>query len=96
MDGAWRRKGPKVDPSGQLPSGETFDDIVQLKKHLMQRLDLVARNLASKLLVHATGRMDDSADKTDVLKLLQNHAEDKDVGIRTLIHATVQSAAFAR
>jgi len=96
LDGAWRRQGPQVDPSGELPSGEAFDDIVQLKTHLMKRIDLVARNLASKLLVHATGRIDDPADKTDVLKLLQNHAEDKDVGIRTLIHAAVQSEAFAR
>ena len=96
LDGAWRRKGPKVDPSGELPSGETFDDIVQLKQHLMKRLDLVAQNLASKLLVHATGRLDDPADRSDVLKLMQSHAGRKDIGIRTLIHEIVQSEAFAR
>ncbi len=96
LDGAWRRQGPEVDPSGKLPSGETFDDIVQLKQHLMKRLDLVKRNLASKLLVHATGRLDDPFDKTSVLKLLQSHANQNDVGIRTLIHSIVQSEAFAR
>lgn len=96
LDGPWKRVGPEVDPSGVLPSGETFDDIVQLKSHLMKRLDLVARNLVSKLLVHATGRIDDPSDKSEVLRLLREHANHEDVGIRTLIHAIVQSDAFAR
>lgn len=104
LDGAWKRPGPPVDPSGQLGSGESFDNIVELKRHLMSRLDRVTQNLASSLLTHATGRLDDPADRADMLNLLQSlpkspathDREAHGVGMRTLLHAIVQSEAMRR
>ncbi|MCO8122144.1 DUF1592 domain-containing protein [Stieleria sp. TO1_6] len=108
LDGPWKRPGPVVDPSGELPSGQAFENIISLKQLLLPKLDLVTRNVATNLLTHASGRLDDPSDRADVLKLMQAlppnpsvTAEDAyrrpyGVGLRSLIHAVVQSDAFRR
>jgi Protein of unknown function (DUF1585)/Protein of unknown function (DUF1588) len=95
--------GAPVDPSGELSNGERFKDIVGLKALLVKRFDLVTKNLAGKLLTFATGRLDDPADKREVLQILDHQSpptstdsEPTAYGIRDLIHAIVQSPAFKR
>jgi hypothetical protein len=99
------RQGLAVDPSGKLSSGEPFSDVGELKSLLLKRLDLVAHNVARKLLVQATGRIDDANDNADVIRLVQeatgsynkeNSRIRGSVGMRTLIHSLIQSDAFRR
>ena len=106
----WRETpGQPIDCTGTLSSGESFSDVAQMKTLLMERLDLVATNLASKLLTHATGRIDDPQDKADILGIVSELAKESQVtdyqslrkqpgGIRiaTLIQKIVSSDAFAR
>lgn len=95
LPGYSRKKGAKIDPSGQLSSGESFDDVGQLKELLAGKLDLITNNVARKLLVHATGRIDDPSDRADILRALQTQSS-SDIGFRELIHLVVQSEAFGR
>ena len=56
--GRWRTddEGLPIDTAGQLPSGEKFDGVIELKKILMARKDEVMKHLAKKLLGYALGR----------------------------------------
>lgn len=91
--GGWKKKRlAKIDPSGRLASGESFDDIAGLKSQLAKKIDLVTTNLITKLLTQATGRIDDRQDKAEVLTL----ANSQDRGVRQIIHRIIQSDAFRR
>ncbi|TWU47263.1 hypothetical protein Poly51_50620 [Rubripirellula tenax] len=92
----WRNESwIPVDSSGQLPSGESFADISELRKLLVEKVPLVQRNLVSKLLVQATGRLDDPNDAADVLAICRDSPADG-FGIRDLILEIVCSDAFRR
>lgn len=56
--GRWRDAdaGKPIDASGELPDGTKFNGAAQLKKVLMDRRDLVVRNLTAKMLGYALGR----------------------------------------
>jgi hypothetical protein len=56
--GRWRAddEGLPIDTAGQLPSGEKFDGVIELKKILLARKDEVMKHLAKKLLGYALGR----------------------------------------
>jgi hypothetical protein len=85
--------GPPVDPSGVLPDGRKFDDIRGLKRLLLADERQLARNLASQLLVFATGapvRFGDRADLEQILDRARSH----NYGVRSLIHEIVQSNLF--
>jgi hypothetical protein len=48
--------GVKIDSSGQLPSGEKFNNMDEFQKILLNRKDEFARNLTRKMLGYALGR----------------------------------------
>lgn len=56
--GRWRDSdaGKPIDASGELPDGTKFNGPVELKKVLMERRDVVVRNLTAKMLGYALGR----------------------------------------
>jgi hypothetical protein len=56
--GRWRTTegGKPVDAKGQLPDGTEFEGAAGLKKVLLERKTLFARNLTSKMLGYALGR----------------------------------------
>ena len=57
--GSWRTEyesGRKVDPSGQMPGGESFKDVAGLKQIMTRDLTQFSRNLTTKLMTYATGR----------------------------------------
>jgi len=87
------RRGPAVDPADTLPDGRRFRDIDELKKHLLQDRDQVARCLADKLLTYATGHATDPADRTELDSLVER-VRRQGYGLRTLIHEIVQSPLF--
>jgi hypothetical protein len=77
--GAWRtryrlgkKQGPEIDPSGELPTGEAFKDIVDFKKLLLQRKTLFARMLTERLLTYATGRRMEALDRPEVNRIVSD------------------------
>lgn len=93
--GDFRRQidGKKVDPSGELPSGEKFEDVAGLKKILVQRKDLFARMLTDRLLTYACGRRMEALDEATIERIV-GELPKHDYGLRSLIEAVVTSEPF--
>ncbi len=103
--GRWRLKYPnskgkgkdsaaKIDASGKLPSGETFQDFRELKQVLVQhRTDLFARNLIEKLLAYTTGRHMERIDQYEVDDILQR-VKTSNYGLKTMITEVLTSKIF--
>jgi hypothetical protein len=85
--------GPKVDPSGELPDGEKFADVRQLKQCLLNDQEQLARNLAQQLSVYATGAPIRFSDRPKFAKILAN-TRANGYGVRSLILELVQSDLF--
>lgn len=93
--GLWRTEdgGKAIDAKGVLPDGSAFDGPEELKKVLMEKKDLLIRNLTAKMLGYALGRgltLEDhcSVDRiTDAVKR-ENYAA------QTLILEVVRSVPF--
>ncbi len=86
-------KGPPVDGSGQLPSGETFEDERGLKKLLLDRKDRFTQALTEKLLTYATGRLMTFRDQAEVEKIAAVCAANG-YGLRDLITGVATSDTF--
>ena len=83
-----------VDPSGQTPEGVSFDGIVSYKKALAsKKRRQIAENLVRQLVVYSTGAEIQFADRKKIDTILDRCRKD-DYGIRSLIHAIVQSQLF--
>jgi len=100
--GRWRktyakpRKGaaPKVNPSGKLPSGETYTDFASFKKVLLEsRLDLFTRSLIGKLLTYTTGRLMERTDHYEIDDIL-GRAKTNNYGLRTIVTEVLTSNIF--
>jgi hypothetical protein len=87
------RLGPPVDAAGELPGGETFTGMAGFQQHLLASQDRVARCVAEKLLVFATGRTMGYSDRSEIDGLVAQ-SKVKGHGLRDLIHAIVQSPIF--
>ena len=88
-------QGPKVDPSDSLPDGRKFKDIDELKQLLLKDRDQLARALAVKLLTYGTGAEPAPADTAAVEGIVKKVRE-RNYGLRSLVHAVVQSDPFRR
>ena len=85
---------PKVDSSGEFPSGETYQDFVGFKKIIREtREDLFARHLIRQVLSYTTGR---HMEPTDDFELDEIHAVVKKdgLGLQTLITECLTSEIF--
>jgi hypothetical protein len=87
-------QGARVDPSGKLASGQAFADIRQFKKLLVERQDDFARRLTEKLLTYGLGREMGFSDRDAVAGIIKE-ADLHGQGLRSLIHAIVESETFA-
>lgn len=85
--------GPSVDATGELPDGRKFSDIRDFKRQLLADEKQIARNLASQLVVYATGAPVRFGDRPQVEQLLARAASSH-YGVRSLIHELVQSELF--
>lgn len=85
--------GQPVDSSGQLPDGRSFEDINEFKAHLLADERAIARNLAKQLIVYSTGAPVSFADRLEVERILDQAAA-AEYGVRSIIHAVVQSELF--
>jgi hypothetical protein len=84
-----------VDSAGRLPSGESFSDITELRAALLRSPEKLAANLVRQLLMYSTGSESHYSDRREVERIVASCAE-SDYGIRSLIHAMVQSDLFLR
>ncbi len=89
------RLGPPVDAAGELATGTKFAGMADFQKLLLAGQDRVARCIAEKLLIFATGRPMGFSDRSEIDKLVAA-SRAKGHAMRDLIHAVVQSEVFRR
>jgi hypothetical protein len=87
--------GKPVDASGKLANGETFGDVIELKRLLLKDDRQIARNVVGQFLTYGTGASVEFADRAEVERIL-DAAEHDGYGVRTIIHQIVQSDLFTR
>jgi hypothetical protein len=86
-------RGADVEKGGQTPDGRAFKDIDDYKQLLLADKDQLARNLAQKLLIYATGADIQFADRA-VVEQLVARSRAQNYGFRSLVHEVVQSRVF--
>tara|TARA_Y100000588_G_scaffold185735_1_gene199582 strand:- start:1064 stop:3472 length:2409 start_codon:yes stop_codon:yes gene_type:complete len=94
--GVWRtsyESDHPVDPSGRMPNGESFDDLVGLKAIMTSDLTLFTRNLTTKLLTYATGRTMGISDRPEIDRLA-TELEKQGGGLLDLMQLVVTSETF--
>lgn len=94
--GQWRTQyesGQKVDPSGRMPDGKSFNDLEGLKKIMAGDLRLFYRNLSSKLLTYATGRTMEVSDRPEIDRIVELSLR-KQSGLKDLLRLVVTSEIF--
>ena len=65
-------KGPAVDPSGVLPSGETYTNFAQYKQLLLNtRSHFFVRHMVETMLSFATGRQMEQTDRLEIDRITQ-------------------------
>jgi hypothetical protein len=84
-----------VDCSGELPDGQSFRHVRDLKRLLLADPKSIARNLVQQLAVYATGAPVRFSDREQVEKILQRTSAG-DYRVRSLVHELVQSEMFLR
>jgi cytochrome c553 len=86
-------QGPKVDPADVLDDGQKFQGIDEFKQLLLKNKDQLARALTERLATYATGATVQPADQPEI-EAIVGKIRDRDYGLRTLVHALVQSRLF--
>ncbi len=87
------RQGPVVDASGNLPTGEKFADIFELKKLLASNQRGIAKNLLHQFVIYATGAPMRFSDRVEVDQILDRLAHD-DYRLKSMIAEIVASDMF--
>ncbi len=86
-------RGLDVEKGGQTAAGKPFKDVDDYKQLLLADKDQLARNLARKLLIYATGADIQFADRRAVEELVARSRQ-QHYGFRSLVHEVVQSRVF--
>ena len=89
------KKGPLVDSSGVMVSGESFEDVRRFKELLLADKDQIARCLTEKLLTYGLGRELGFADRPAVGEIVKK-VSSKGYGFRSLIYEVVQSELYGK
>ncbi len=87
------RDGLAVDCSGRTPEGKAFSGIAELRQQLKARPEALARGVLRNLVTYATGTPASGVDQLAIENMVKSAAAD-DYGLRSLIHALVQSELF--
>lgn len=89
-----KQSAPKVDPSGELPSGETYADFASFKKLIGDtRQDLFTRHLIRSFLTYSSGRKMEFADSF-IIDELHDKVKQQGLGLRTLMTECLMSEIF--
>lgn len=81
-----------VDTAGEI-EGRPFENIEDFRRLVLQDERAIARNLLERLTVYATGAPIGISDQQQIEAIL-NKTERKGYGLRSMIHALVQSPLF--
>ncbi len=87
------REGLPVDCSGKTPDGQPFSGIVELRQSLAKKPDQLARGVTRHLITYATGTPPTVLDQPAIEKIIKSTTPE-DYGLRSLIHALIQSEIF--
>lgn len=87
------RLNQPVDPSGRMPSGETFDGVAGFQSLVLAKPETLAANMARQLLMYATGSEPHYSDRREIDRIVAD-ARSSDYGIRALIDGIVKSELF--
>jgi hypothetical protein len=82
-----------VDCSGELPDGQAFRDVRDLKRLLLEDPTPIARNLVRQLAVYATGAPVRFSDREQIERILERTKASQH-GVRSIVHELVQSELF--
>lgn len=99
--GRWRTnypkhkgKSPKIDTTGEMPTGETYSDFAEFRSLLVtSRREVFARNLVEKLLMYSTGRRMERVDQYEIDDIVQR-AEKRGLGLKTVVLEVLTSQIF--
>jgi hypothetical protein len=95
--GRWREEWPKsntpIDSAVVLPDGTPIRDVVELKRWLVDNIDLFSACFGEKLLTYATGRAPNYAERKEIETLVAENRE-RGEGARDLVLALIQSETF--
>ncbi len=86
-------KGPEIDSAATLPDGRSFENFVELRACLLADEETIARAIATKLLVYATGRPLSLADRVTVDSIVE-HTRAGRWRFQSMIHAVTESTLF--
>ena len=87
------RLGPEVDATGELPDGRSFSGFREFRNYLAADEELLAKTLAEKLLMFATGRELGFSDREEIQRIASG-SEESNYGVRELIHLVIASEIF--
>ncbi|MBL9176010.1 MAG: DUF1592 domain-containing protein [Verrucomicrobiales bacterium] len=82
-----------IDPSGTLPDGKSFQGAADLRRILRDKKELVARNMAEKLMTYGLGRGLEYYDERALRKILAEVAR-SEYRFSSLVVSIVQSDPF--
>lgn len=87
-------KGPDVEQHGTFKNGTSFKTFEEFRQVILDDEDLIARSLAQKLLIYASGRPFTLPDRPSLEAVVQNSQTNP--GLRSMIHAVVETEMFLR
>ncbi len=88
------RWSKEVDTAGETADGRAFAGLEGFRKLLLENPRPIAKNLATQMIIYATGAPVGFSDRAAVEKMLDRTADSR-YGIRSLVHEIVQSALFS-
>ena len=89
------KRGGKVDPSYKMVDGREFETFDEFRDLIADEADVLARNLASQLLVYATGATVSFSDRTLLDRMIAETRKD-DHGFRTILDQVIASDGFLK
>ena len=88
-------KGQPVISANQMRDGRKFSNIEEFKQVLLEDPRSVAKNVTEKLVTYSTGSGVSFGDRKEIMSIV-DRIEEKNFGLRTLIHEIVKSKIFER
>ena len=94
--GEWRNmnaSGARVDASGNMPDGTTFDGLSMFRAALLRDPDVFATTVTKKLMTYALGRGLEPYDMPAIRRIVRD-AKPKGLGLSDLVAGVVRSVPF--
>jgi Protein of unknown function (DUF1588)/Protein of unknown function (DUF1585) len=85
--------GLPVDSTGATPDGKAFQGIAELRERLAKNPTQLAHGVVRHLITYGTGEPATTVDTPAIIAIIESTAKDQ-YGLRSLLHAVVQSDVF--